>query len=50
MPSGAELRLAFLIGPDEAPARLEIMSFKGVPTTERSTAGHRHQADRLRRR
>ena len=36
MPSGAELRLAFLIGPDEAPARLEIMSFKGVPTTERS--------------
>lgn len=36
MPQGAQLRLAFLIGPDEAPARLEIMSFKGVPATERS--------------
>ena len=34
MPPGAELRLAFLVGPDEAPARLEIMSFKGVPATD----------------
>lgn len=31
MPSGATLRIAFLVGPDQAPARLEIMSFEGIP-------------------
>ncbi|GEM_PF-1676797 len=30
MPSGATLRIAFLVGPDQAPARLEIMSFEGI--------------------
>jgi len=36
MPPGAQLRLAFMIGPDAAPARLEIMSFTGVPATPRT--------------
>ncbi|HEY8533119.1 MAG TPA: FAD-dependent oxidoreductase [Micromonospora sp.] len=36
MPPGAQLRLAFLVGPDAAPARLEIMSFTGVPVTPRT--------------
>jgi len=35
MPAGAALRLAFLVGPDEAPARVEIMSFAGVTATDR---------------
>ncbi len=30
MPSGATLRIAFLVGPEQAPARLEIMSFEGI--------------------
>ena len=29
-PSGASLRIAFLAGPDKAPARIEFMSFEGV--------------------
>ena len=36
MPADAALRLAFLVGPDQASARLEIMSFTGVPTVDRS--------------
>ena len=36
MPAGAALRLAFLVGPDEAPARVEIMSFAGVEAADRS--------------
>ncbi|MGA3564482.1 hypothetical protein [Melissospora conviva] len=35
MPAGAALRLAFLVGPDEAPARVEIMSFTGVTAADR---------------
>lgn len=31
MPKGATLKIAFLVGPDQAPARLEIMSFEGIP-------------------
>lgn len=31
MPSGAALRIAFLVGPEQTPARLEIMSFEGIP-------------------
>lgn len=38
MPAEASLRLAFLVGPDQASARLEIMSFTGVPTVDRSAA------------
>lgn len=30
MPTGATLRIAFLLGPEQAPARLEIMSFEGI--------------------
>ena len=33
-PSGASLRIAFLAGPDKAPARVEIMSFDGVERSE----------------
>jgi predicted enzyme related to lactoylglutathione lyase len=33
-PSGASLRIAFLAGPDKAPARVEIMSFDGVDRSE----------------
>jgi len=33
-PSGASLRIAFLAGPDKAPARIEIMSFEGVERSE----------------
>lgn len=36
MPAGAIMRLAFLVGPDRAPGRLEVMSFTGVPVTDRS--------------
>lgn len=38
MPADARLRLAFLVGPDQAPARLEIMSFTGVPTRDGSSS------------
>lgn len=33
-PSGASLRIAFLVGPDRAPARIEFMSFEGVERSE----------------
>jgi catechol 2,3-dioxygenase-like lactoylglutathione lyase family enzyme len=33
-PAGASLRIAFLAGPDKAPARIEFMSFEGVERTE----------------
>jgi len=33
-PSGASLRIAFLAGPDKAPARIEFMSFEGVERSE----------------
>ena len=36
MPVDAALRLAFMVGPEHQPARLEIMSFTGVPTRDRS--------------
>ncbi len=36
MPLDASLRLAFMVGPRHLPARLEIMSFTGVPTVDRS--------------
>ncbi len=36
MPADAGLRLTFLVGPGHQPARLEIMSFTGVPTVDRS--------------
>lgn len=36
MPVEAELRLAFMIGPESRAARLEIMSFTGVPSVDRS--------------
>jgi len=36
MPADAALRLAFMVGPEHQPARLEIMSFTGVPTRDRS--------------
>ncbi|MDA8368901.1 MAG: hypothetical protein M0026_03425 [Nocardiopsaceae bacterium] len=36
MPAGASLRLAFMIGPEGAPARLEIMSFTGVEAADRT--------------
>ena len=38
MPADASLRLAFLVGPNQGPARLEIMSFTGVPSVDRSAA------------
>ena len=34
-PSGASLRIAFLAGPDKAPARIEFMSFEGVERSEK---------------
>jgi hypothetical protein len=37
MPADAALRLAFMAGADQAPARLEIMSFTGVPGVDRTT-------------
>jgi hypothetical protein len=37
MPEEASLRLAFLVGPSQEAARMEIMSFAGVPTRDRST-------------
>jgi len=37
MPAEASLRLTFLMGPAQEPARLEIMSFEGVPVRDRST-------------
>ncbi|MEV0973548.1 hypothetical protein [Microtetraspora glauca] len=36
MPSGASLRLSFLVSADQAPARLEIMSFTGVDAADLS--------------
>lgn len=36
MPSEASLRLTFLVGPEHESARLEVMSFTGVPTADRS--------------
>ncbi|MFG1853744.1 VOC family protein [Actinomadura geliboluensis] len=36
MPPSAALRLTFLVSPDHAPARLEIMSFTGVDAKDRS--------------
>lgn len=36
LPSGAKLRLTFLSGPDHLPARMELMSFTGADTTDRS--------------
>ena len=33
-PSGASLRIAFLAGPEKAPARIEFMSFEGVERSE----------------
>ena len=36
MPEGAALRLAFLVGPEKAPGRIEIMSFTGVDAVDRS--------------
>lgn len=36
MPADASLRLAFLVGPDQGPARVEIMSFTGVAGIDRS--------------
>lgn len=36
MPADASLRLAFLVGPDQEAARLEIMSFTGVASEDRS--------------
>ncbi len=36
MPSGASLRLSFLVSADQAPARLEIMSFTGVEARDLS--------------
>lgn len=40
MPAGASLRLTFLVAPDQAPARMELMSFRGVPARDRSTDEH----------
>lgn len=36
IPADATLRLAFMVGSDQASARLEIMSFKGVAAVDRS--------------
>ncbi len=36
MPSGARLRLAFMGGPDQLPARFEVMSFTGTPQLDRA--------------
>jgi hypothetical protein len=36
MPADASLRLAFMVGSDQASARLEIMSFTGVQAADRS--------------
>lgn len=36
MPTEASLRLAFLVGPQQEAARLELMSFTGTPTADRS--------------
>lgn len=36
MPAEAGLRLAFLVGPEQGSARLELMSFTGVESTDRS--------------
>ncbi|WP_169808791.1 VOC family protein [Microtetraspora niveoalba] len=36
MPAGASLRLSFLVSADQAPARLEIMSFTGVDARDLS--------------
>lgn len=36
MPAEASLRLAFLVGPEQAAARLEVMSFTGVTARDRS--------------
>ena len=33
LPPGGTLRLAFLVGPEKAPGRIEVMSFTGVPRT-----------------
>lgn len=38
MPAGASLRLTFLVGPERSPARLEIMSFRGVRPADRTDA------------
>lgn len=38
MPAGADLRLSFLVGPGQAPARLELMSFRGVDAVDRQDA------------
>jgi hypothetical protein len=37
MPTGASLRLAFLVGPEQEAARLEIMSFTGVEAAHRTS-------------
>jgi hypothetical protein len=36
MPPEAALRLAFMVGPDQEPARLEVMSFQGVTAKDRT--------------
>jgi catechol 2,3-dioxygenase-like lactoylglutathione lyase family enzyme len=36
IPAGAGMRLAFLVGPERAPARVEIMSFSGVDSVDRT--------------
>lgn len=36
MPAQASLRLTFLMGPDQEAARMEVMSFRGVPVRDRS--------------
>ena len=48
MPADAALRLAFMVGSDQASARLEIMSFTGVPAADRSRRPGRHPAPGLR--
>lgn len=40
MPADASLRLSFLTAADEAPARFELMSFRGASGSDRSADGH----------
>ena len=40
MPADAALRLSFLTAADQGPARFELMSFRGVPSEDRSTDPH----------
>ncbi|MEO6020366.1 MAG: VOC family protein [Knoellia sp.] len=43
LPEGGTLRLAFLVGPDKAPGRLEIMSFPGHPGNSEAVRGRARQ-------